>query len=293
MRERKAARNAAPPKAEHARNGRKELGEIKVGVGGIFVSAIILIVVAMALFLSISNARTGSIKGRLIDSKFGGEHYISPWDYSFIGLNFDNQSIGLGKDASLAISNFSQIIKVDLLRNDQTTTSTDRGSLLTRAVVGGVLLGGVGAVVGAVTAKTHSTSELSKISLRVITESGSYTILFLNLGNTSSAGHSSAISSASSEADRFYGLVLKAMKQAAAPQPAATANRQPILPSMSSRAAAVSSVSVASEIEKLWKLKENGAISDQEYERAKQTLLSQGRQQLIQHIAKRSAATDN
>lgn len=245
--------------------------------GGILFLAILIVIVILAIAVTSSNAKTGGIKDRLIEAKFGSEHYISPWDYSFVGLNFDNQTIGLGKNKSLAISNFSQIIQVDLLQNDKTTTSTDKSSLLTRATVGGVLLGGVGAVVGAVTAKTHSTNELAKISLRVITESNSYSILFLDIQNVSSAGTGSIISSASSEADRFYGLVLKAMKQAAAAQLTATTARQAALPSTPSRAAVVSSVSVASEIEKLWKLKESGAVSDQEYEQAKQTLLSQRR----------------
>lgn len=50
-----------------------------------------------------------------------------------------------------------------LLTATTTVTKTDTGDLIKRAIIGGVVAGGVGAVIGAATAKKTSTTELSEV----------------------------------------------------------------------------------------------------------------------------------
>lgn len=241
--------------------------------GLIFTLVIVILVAVIIVTVSVGSAKSNKIRDRLLEQKFiPYETFISTWDNSFIALNFDAKKIALGKNDALSVCDFSQIIQVDVLRNDNTVTSTNKSSLATRAVVGGILLGGVGALVGAVTAKSYASQELSKISLRVITESGSHSVMFLDLKNSQRAGLDSIRSSTSGDADKFYGLVLKAMKGMTTTQRDSTPHLA-ISSLIATRAAALP-VSVASEIEKLWQLKESGAMSVDEYEQAKRSALS-------------------
>lgn len=50
-----------------------------------------------------------------------------------------------------------------LIKATTTVTKTDTGDMIKRAVIGGVVAGGVGAVIGAATAQKTTTSELSKV----------------------------------------------------------------------------------------------------------------------------------
>jgi len=239
----------------------------------LFFLAFIAICVIVML---VGSAKKGRISDRLAERKMlTSDSFISTWDYSFIALNFDTKQIALGREDTISIYDFSKIIQVDLLRDDNTITSTTKNSPIARAFVGGVLLGGVGAVVGAASAgsQSHSTQIPKSICLRVITESGSHSIYFLRWSGTSKSNSDSLISHISQQADNFYAAVLKAIRLAEkASASHLTTQRENILSLIETRAT-TSQTSRASEIDQLWQLKEKGAISFEEYEKAKRSLL--------------------
>jgi hypothetical protein len=245
---------------------------------GVFLFLFLLVfIVVFAIYVSVGSAKKRKILDRLIEKKFSpSETFVSQWDYSFIALNFETKQIALGRNEVISIYDFSKIIQVDLLRDDNTITSTTKESPIARAVVGGVLLGGVGAVVGAMSAgsHSHSTNIPKSMSVRVITESGSFSVLFLRLSGTSKQNLDSLVSHFSQQAESFYGSVLKAMRMAVAVSnpPGIERSRQTIQALVASQAATLPK-SAASEIEQLWHLKEKGAISADEYEKAKRSLL--------------------
>jgi hypothetical protein len=117
----------------------------------------------------------------------------------------------------------------------------------------------------------HSTQTPNSIGLRVITEKGSFSILFLRLGNATNGSYGSLISDATQKADTFYASVLRAIRAVSPNQSPTTIGSHPKLQSLVNTRAVPKSV--ASEIEELWQLKEKGAISMDEYERAKRSLL--------------------
>jgi hypothetical protein len=231
----------------------------------IFVVVVCFIAVVVAIIMN-SNSKDKAVEARLRDLNNAEDIFVSKWDRSFIALSFDQSKIAIGRHESTRECTFSQMIQADLLRDDDVVTSTDRGSLVSRALVGGVLLGGVGAVIGGVTAKTYSAQKLTKLILRVVTESGTFSVTFLDLTKLQrDEGLDGIRDWATGEADRYYGLVLRAMRQSNQP-------RQAVVSSIASRPAAASS-SVSLEIERLWKLKERGIISSDEFALAKAKIL--------------------
>src|SRR5258707_8135935 len=87
--------------------------------------------------------------------------------------------------------------------------------------------------------------------------------------NLQREGLDSIRNSATSEADRYYGLVLRAMRQVNKPRQAIVSAITPLV------TAAPSGVSV--EIEKLWQLQERGIISADEFALAKAKVLPPAR----------------
>ncbi len=62
---------------------------------------------------------------------------------------------------------FSAIVKVDILRDGTQVASTNRGSQALGAAVGAVAFGGVGAVIGALSGSSTSSSGTKKLSLQI------------------------------------------------------------------------------------------------------------------------------
>ena len=60
----------------------------------------------------------------------------------------------------------NKVIDVELIENNNIVNKVSSGSMLTRAVVGGILAGGAGAIIGGTTAKGKSSNILNQISLR-------------------------------------------------------------------------------------------------------------------------------
>lgn len=63
---------------------------------------------------------------------------------------------------------FKDIIGAEIIENGESVTKVSRGSQIGRAVAGGVLLGGVGAVIGGLTAKTKSHEKIKSLVLEII-----------------------------------------------------------------------------------------------------------------------------
>jgi len=63
---------------------------------------------------------------------------------------------------------FKDILGTAVVQDGRQVTSTSTGSLLGRALVGGVVLGGIGALLGGLTAKSHSEDRIKKLVLEVV-----------------------------------------------------------------------------------------------------------------------------
>ena len=68
-----------------------------------------------------------------------------------------------------SIHEFSEIVAVEVLRNGDAITTTDRGSQVAGAAVGALLLGPIGLLVGGLSGRRKQTQKVSSLVLRIVT----------------------------------------------------------------------------------------------------------------------------
>lgn len=113
-------------------------------------------------FLAVFNKRFGSFGSKTIDILVGKDeldlcnHFLVFEESSIVVIN--NDDIPFSKVIGYNVQDNSETIATSSVASYTSTTSTSTGSMLGRAVVGGVLLGGVGALAGATTAKKQTTT---------------------------------------------------------------------------------------------------------------------------------------
>jgi hypothetical protein len=180
----------------------------------IFFGVIIAIAAPILWYL---NAKERDATDRIREKIGQDAHiFVSAWDGSCIGISFQRRKLAIGRYPQLTEIDFSQVVSADLCENNTVVQSTNTGSMLTRAVVGGVLLGGVGALGGALTAKTRAISNLNELTLRVTTDTSAFRVKFLDLNNTGQALPGQTLDFVRQQADGFYASVLQAIKIAEA-----------------------------------------------------------------------------
>ncbi|WP_281705829.1 hypothetical protein [Aeromonas taiwanensis] len=138
-----------------------------------------------------------------------------------------------------------------------THTKTQGGSQLGRALVGGVLLGGVGALLGGLSAKQTSTGTVTLVQVLITTQEPDYQLLSITLLAGEFRADSAAVAQARRSAEvwaaRVEGLIHQCAAQAVRPEHGS---------------------SVADELGKLVWLREHGEITMQEFDLLKRQLLA-------------------
>lgn len=159
----------------------------------------------------------------------------------------------LWKASSLknVIFEYKDILDFELLENGKTVTKGGLGS----AVVGGVLFGGVGAVVGSVAGK-KTKQEITEYRIKITTNNPFYPSVYINLLSAGSVKSDSFIHKANTQLAQD---MLSALTQMTKSQPS-----QP----------ETSGASVADEILKLKQLADSGIITQDEFEQKKKQLLA-------------------
>lgn len=87
-----------------------------------------------------------------------------------LGIACDSEAkkIATISSAGLSIHSFDELISCSTIIDNETMTSTSRGGQVAGAVVGGVLLGGVGALVGALTSKKKSQTTIKNVQIKLV-----------------------------------------------------------------------------------------------------------------------------
>ncbi|MEE9381284.1 MAG: SHOCT domain-containing protein [Hyphomonadaceae bacterium] len=186
-------------------------------------------------------------------------------DRYMVGVKWEDERIFFGRLNDPFEIGFAEIAEIELVRDDQSITKTNRGSQLAGAAIGAVALGGVGAIIGGLSGSSNTKNKVKSIDIQIETEHDRALRFRVNYFKSAvKAGDKSdgiVVQQSAPEAERWYSILQRAMKQAQAKS--AEAQPVPIDNSIESR------------LEKLWALKESGALTAEEYVTQKQKLLAE------------------
>jgi hypothetical protein len=96
------------------------------------------------------------------------ELYQSATDGNLLGIDFAGSRILLGNRRGEALYGFHQLVSVEVFENGASITQTNRGSQVAGAVLGGLLFGGVGAIVGGLSGSSRTTARVREIALKIM-----------------------------------------------------------------------------------------------------------------------------
>jgi hypothetical protein len=86
-------------------------------------------------------------------------------------------------DFKISFLDFNKIVEAKIITNYDTITSTSTGSVLTRGMIGTLLFGGVGGMIGGITASKTSSQKVKELTLEFILDdvlNTRYTLTFYN-----------------------------------------------------------------------------------------------------------------
>lgn len=199
------------------------------------------------------------------DSKPTLKHFN---DYAFI-TDDKNEFVTIVTPAKIHVLRYSDIVSISYEENGSDVYNKSVGG----AVVGGLLFGGVGAIVGGNTAKATHNKEIRIMSIKILLKSTSDSTIILKIYE---AGPDGNLLETKKDADRMhyeglmkevtgikdiFAIILDMVDKKVA--------QQKIAPVMQP----VSSTSVADELTKLAKLKDAGILSEEEFNAQKAKLL--------------------
>ncbi|WP_461615405.1 SHOCT domain-containing protein [Clostridium sp. Marseille-QA1073] len=159
-----------------------------------------------------------------------------------------------GKKIHPRIYTFDNIVEYELLEDGDTITKGGLGS----AIVGGVLAGGVGAVVGGVTGKKKTKSVINNLRIKITVNDTSNPSIYINLINTPTKANSFLYKMAYESAQEILSML------SVITQSNENENQQEKI---------TNTVSVADELIKLKSLLDDGILTEEEFIAEKNKIL--------------------
>lgn len=175
--------------------------------------------------------------------------------------------INRGAFISERIISYKDIFSIELFEDGTPITRTVRSSQIGSAVVGGLVLGGVGAIVGGLSGKTETSGKIKRIDLRLIvndTEAPLHDVAFMNVENKRD---SILYTQAIQQARHWHGIVEVLIRRADAENNTSQIEEHPL-------PATLSAPFVADEIKRLAQLYNSGVLTLEEFQQQKTRLLN-------------------
>lgn len=228
---------------------------------------IIVIVVFFILCFIIGGAQKSDTKQHLhnlneLEENLSNKNFKTSKKIEYINMLSNLPSIQLNVDTehkkiafckifpyqSLNIFDFKDIIECEIIEDSNTILKGGVG----RAVVGGAIAGGVGAIVGANT--RDSKNVINNLQIRIVTKDITNALYTIDLITTETKKENMLYKNSMKFANSIYATLQSIMNENSN-----NSNKEDNL---------------LEQIEKLQKLKESGAISETEFEESKQRILS-------------------
>lgn len=203
------------------------------------------------------------------DRVFAGEHngwdiYKSAYDRGVLALDHEGKRIAVGTVTNFIERPWSDISAVEVERNGQSLTQTNRGSQVMGAAVGAVLLGPLGLLMGGVTGSKRQQERVNELSLKILIDERTapvHRIAFFRAKGSGVDARSSLLKEPAAKMEHFHALMANAIRQdnrAFAKQP---------------MDAPIEDRSKSDQIAQLWELKQAGALTQEEFEAEKRFVL--------------------
>lgn len=245
-----------------------------------FVGSLILIVVCgvllgavIAIAIAISAARgTAELKRNLATvPNFVASQEVMGCDGAS-GLAIDESGTRLcllrksGDDVSSRVVSYRDIVSVELFEDGSSISKTVRSSQLGGAVIGGLALGGIGAVVGGLSGKTETVNRVRRVDLRIVVAELNEPLHDVPLLNVQVDKGGLVHSQVLLKARRWHGIVSVLVKRAE--EEAMLGGRLPV-----SAGTDRLTPSIADELKKLADLHNSGVLTAGEFQQQKTALL--------------------
>ena len=190
---------------------------------------------------------------------------LRTWIPEPIGIAIDDTSkqICLIDGESLTFIKYGDIIESEILAGGGTITKTSRGSQLAGAAVGGLLLGGVGAVIGGLSGKTVARQDIEDVRLKLLINDTSNPVHEIDFIDTLSNGQKTLPKIAMQEAQKWHALISVIIKQAEEKAESKTVGQTRNF-----------QASFAEQISQLSELHKSGVLTDDEFSNAKNKLFN-------------------
>lgn len=210
-------------------------------------------------------------------------------DYKMASVsNFDatQKIVGIDYDTSIAIDenrkkvclmncrnnqsrifSYRDLLSSEIFEDGETVTKTMRGSQIGGALVGTVLLGGVGTIIGGLSGKRKTTGTVNKMVLRVTVNDAKNPVYEIKFLNKETRKDTQMYQQAIQQARHWHGLIEVLIKRADMED-----NKQTNV-NVAVTTPLIQQSSVADEVKKLADLRTSGVLTEQEFEQQKRKLL--------------------
>lgn len=166
---------------------------------------------------------------------------------------------------SLYVISYRDILASEIYEGGQTVTKTSRASQLGGTLIGGLALGGVGAIIGGLSGKKTSSDKIERIDLRLTVNRTNAPIHEVNFIANESKKGGFLYNTAIEQARHWHGLMEVLIKRA---------DEEDKREEKKKEVKKIENKSVADELMKLVQLKEQGILSEKEFLEQKAKLLS-------------------
>lgn len=178
-----------------------------------FIITVFLLGVSMSILLAIVSHQSHKQTLATIDANTGYENrFVSGDGSSSIAIDTKKRVVWLSGQAQSSLVPYHELISSEVVENGISLTKTNRGSLIGRTIIGGALTGGVGAIVGGVTA-SRTQFQLGTIELRILTSIPSMPFVAVEFLQVKADKQNFSYKHALKEALQWHGRIAAAIKQ--------------------------------------------------------------------------------
>lgn len=211
------------------------------------------------------------INAKSLPKKTGDKSTINTKEvgnYMFIMDDFFKVLVLIGPTSTHEIFNYADILEVSYEENGNQLYTKSAGRTVGGAIVGGVLMGGAGAVVGGLSGASKQNKEIKSMDIKILLRSTTRTSRVLHFKDIDRDLKTK------DETDRnLYETYVKRANQAKDILSIIIDNAKQTIAPIAQPVVAPTSISVADELGKLAKLKADGILTEEEFQAQKSKLL--------------------